>query len=219
MPKCPHCEFETKIISAFCPACGGPMHIEKPLDAPAPDAPAPMLQMDEPQPSPAPQPVIRPASSLGMGWLRFLVMFVLPMNIISGIISLFDLNLPDFIKTLQSPEVSSLLSDPEKLMVYASLILSVIQVPLLIFSLVNLFRQRWSGVQALLINYLINAGVAVVFVLILYAQPAPDVAGYQESLSMLITQMAASAIGMIIMFFINRVYFNKRRGFFLPEKM
>lgn len=210
MPRCPHCNFETTVISAFCPACGGAMQTQETDPEQIIDASAPPRAH-----------VVRPASvypqtSLGMGWLRFLAMFLLPLNIINGILSLLDL--PDTIAQFRSPEISALITQPEKTLFFASVILSVVQVPLLCFALWGLFTQRWKGVQALLINYAINALYAVAMAVVLFTLPGNDTAGLNSSIAMLAISMIGSAVAMIVLFFINRVYFQKRRGFFLPEK-
>lgn len=207
MPKCPHCDFESHVISAFCPACGGALQTQE--------------NIPQQQETPAPygaytaRPVFR-QNTLGMGWLRFLALFLLPLNIINGILSLLDL--PEIIAQFRSPEVSAFLTDPEKLLFFASIVLAAVQVPLLCYALWGLFRQRWKGVQALLINYAINALYAIAMTIVLFTLPANETAGLNSTFAAYSLSMLVSAVAMIAMFFINRVYFNKRRGFFLPEK-
>lgn len=212
MARCPHCNYESTVISAFCPACGGALHARE--TAPQQDA---SVQSEEAAPYGI--PVSRPVfhqNTLGMGWLRFLALFVLPLNIINGIISLMDI--PDAIGQFRSPEISAFLTNPEKILFYASIVLSLVQVPLLCFALWGLFKQQWKGVQALLINYVINALYAIVMVAVLLTLPGVSLQSPASPFYTLVTTMAGSAIGAIAMFFINRVYFQKRRGFFLPEK-
>lgn len=213
MPKCPHCDYESNILSAFCPACGGAMQTQETASEQQEN---PVLYA-EPAPygAPAARPVFR-QNTLGMGWLRFLAMFVLPMNIINGILSLLDL--PDVIAQFRSPEISAFLTQPEKLLFYTSIVLSAVQVPLLCFALWGLFRQRWKGVQALLVNYAINALYAIAMTVMLFTLPGSGATGLNSTFTMLAVSMAGSAAAMIALFFVNRVYFQKRRGFFLPEK-
>lgn len=213
MPRCPHCNFESTVISAFCPACGGAMQ--------APDAALEQQETTIPYESAAPYgaPAARPVfrqNTLGMGWLRFLAMFLLPLNIINGILSLLDL--PDTIARFRSPEISAFLTQPEKILFFASVILSVVQVPLLCFALWGLYTQRWKGVQALLVNYAINALYAVAMAIVFFTLPGNDTASLNSTVATLAISMVGSAVAMIVLFFANRVYFLKRRGFFLPEK-
>lgn len=223
MPKCPHCDYESNILSAFCPACGGAMQTQEPVSEQIIDASTPPRAH-----------VVRPASvypqtSLSMGWLRFLAMFLLPLNIINGIFSLIEL--PETIAQFRSPELSALLTAPEKALFFPSVILTVVQVPLLCFALWGLFTQRWKGVQALLVNYAINALYAIAMAVVLLTIPVPTAAPsesqaftsfsalyFQYSKRTQVISMAATAVVLIILFFANRVYFLKRRGFFLPEK-
>lgn len=213
MPKCPHCDFESNILSAFCPACGGAMQPQEPATEHQESA----AQNDEAVPYgvPASRPVFR-QNTLGMGWLRFLAMFLLPLNIINGIMSLLDL--PETIRQFRSPEISAFLTDPEKLIFYASVLLSVVQVPLLGFALWGLFTQRWKGVQALLINYVINALYAIAMTVVLLTMPGTSNLSATSTYFSAVVSMGTSVVVTIAMFFINRAYFLKRRGFFLPEK-
>lgn len=225
MPKCPHCDYESNVLSAFCPACGGAMQTAEAAPAQENSPYAAPIQESAPYAAPRFRPV-----TLGMKWLRFLVTFLLPIDIINGILSLLDL--PQVFTLLGSAEVSAILSNPEKILFYASLLLSVVQVPLLIFALWGLFKQKWSGVQALLINYLINAVYAVIMTVVVATMPASAFSLPQEAQTLLygsgvtgrdlqtmqIASMAVTAAAMIALFFANRVYFLKRRGFFLPEK-
>lgn len=213
MPKCPHCDYESNILSAFCPACGGAMQTQE-TNPEQQENPVPYAE-PAPYGAPAARPVFR-QNTLGMGWLRFLAMFVLPMNIINGILSLLDL--PDVIAQFRSPEISAFLTQPEKLLFYASILLSAVQVPLLCFALWGLFQQRWKGVQALLVNYAINALYAIAMTVVLFTLPGSGAAGLNSTFTMLAVSMAGSAAAMIALFFANRVYFLKRRGFFLPKK-
>lgn len=226
MPRCPHCNFETTVISAFCPACGGAMQTQ---DAAREQQEPPVAyEGAAPYGAPAARPVFR-QNTLGMGWLRFLAMFLLPLNIINGILSLLDL--PDTIAQFRSPEISALITQPEKTLFFASVILSVVQVPLLCFALWGLFTQRWKGVQALLANYAISALYAIATAVVLLTIPIPTAAPsesqaftsfsalyFQYSKRTQVISTAATAVVLIILFFANRVYFQKRRGFFLPEK-
>lgn len=223
MPKCPHCDYESNILSAFCPACGGAMQTQETNPEQIIDASAPPRAH-----------VVRPASvypqtSLGMGWLRFLAMFVLPLNIINGIFSLIEL--PETIAQFRSPELSALITDPVRALIFLSIVLTVVQVPLLCFALWGLYTQRWKGVQALLANYAISALYAIATAVVLLTIPIPTAAPsesqaftsfsalyFQYSKRTQVISTAATAVVLIILFFANRVYFLKRRGFFLPEK-
>lgn len=213
MPRCPHCDFETQVISAFCPACGGAM--QTPDVAQDQQQTKAVQEQAAPYAAPAARSMFR-RDSLGMGWLRFLALFLLPLNIINGILSLLDL--PETIAQFRSPQIAAFLTQPEKILFYASVVLAVVQVPLLCYALWGLFRQRWKGVQALLINYVINALYAITMTIVLLTLSGSDVAGLNSTITTFAVSMAGSAVAMIAMFFINRVYFNKRRGFFLPEK-
>ncbi len=214
MPKCPHCDYESNILSAFCPACGGAMQTQEPVSEQQ-EAPVPYTEPAPNYRAPNARPVFR-QNTLGMGWLRFLAMFVLPMNIINGILYLFDL--PEVFRTMHSPEITSLLTNPEKVLFYTSIVLSMVQVPLLGVSLWGLFTQRWLGVQTLLINYAINALYAVAMTVVLLTLPGASGLNPASTVFTTVLSMAVTAVAMIALFFANRVYFLKRRGFFLPEK-
>lgn len=214
MPKCPHCDYESNILSAFCPACGGAMQTQEPVSEQQ-EAPVPYTEPAPDYGAPNARPVFR-QNALGMGWLRFLAMFVLPMNIINGILYLFDL--PEVFRFMHSPEITSLLTNPEKVLFYTSIVLSVVQVPLLGVSLWGLFTQRWLGVQTLLINYAINALYAVAMTVVLLTLPGASGLNPASTVFTTVLSMVVTAVAMIALFFANRVYFLKRRGFFLPEK-
>ena len=214
MPKCPHCDYESNILSAFCPACGGAMQTQEPVSEQQ-EAPVPYTEPAPDYGAPNARPVFR-QNTLGMGWLRFLAMFVLPMNIINGILYLFDL--PEVFRFMHSPEITSLLTNPEKVLFYTSIVLSVVQVPLLGVSLWGLFTQRWLGVQTLLINYAINALYAVAMTVVLLTLPGASGLNPASTVFTTVLSMVVTAVAMIALFFANRVYFLKRRGFFLPEK-
>lgn len=195
MPRCPHCAFESHIMSAYCPACGGALETAIPENQP----------QEEPAIPSAPA-----AMPLGMKWLRFLVMFLLPMNIAGGILSLTGLNLAEFVP----PSLPSF----AKGLLYSSLVVSCLQIPLLAFAMIGMLRLRWKGVQALLFNYLLTAAFSLIYAAALVVLSIRE-AMLAEATLMAIIEMLTSAGAMIAMFFINRVYFHKRRGFFLPEKM
>lgn len=215
MPRCPHCNYDSQVISAFCPACGGAM--QTPVPAPMPAHIPPQVQMPTPEEMPTQSnmatppygtPAYRPVP-LGMGWLRFLVMFLLPLNIINGILTLIDL--PQLLAQIPSSQTPALLS-------YGSIVLSVVQLALLGYALWGLFTQKWAGVQVLLLNYLINAAFSVVMIIVLLVTSGPSLI---DPLNPVLVDIFAFLISVgvsIGMFFINLVYFRKRRGFFLPEK-
>ena len=200
MAVCPHCHRENPVISAYCPACGGEMSPQ-----------------GEPVVVSSPRPVILPKAQHGMKWYKFLTFFSLPLSLIAAVSNLFDTlsALREYDPALYMPG----LEHAVYVNLIATLCLTLPMLVLIVLSEWNLFRFRWTGVKCLLGNYVINCIYALAMAVVMLQAPAESGSQAARVASQYTWQFFTSAAGMLLMFFLNRRYFNKRRGFFEPDKM
>lgn len=200
MAVCPHCHRENPVISLYCPACGGKMQEEGETAA-----------------FTAPRPVILPKEQLGMKWYKFLLFFSLPLSFIMNLSSLIDT-----VPLLKSYRAEDYLPGLETLIygnLIASAVLTVLLLGLTLLAEWNLFKFRWAGVKALLCCYGINALYALLMLVLMLAAPVEANSQAAQVVRSFVVQFSVSGIGMIVMFFLNRAYFRKRRALFQPENL
>lgn len=186
---CPSCHRQATIESEFCPACGAPMN---------PDAHR--IQEERKQ---------RTQILLPMKWHKFLTWVSLPLGGLNSLIGLYTAitTLLGFDPALYRPEALQAV----QIMMYLDVISTALLIPAFILAEINLLKMRWRGVQSVLFIYLFQAVYAIAS-LFLFLQMGANPQNPEHFT--LITQLIASLIGMIVMFFLVRFYYRKRRNLF-----
>ncbi|MBQ4074885.1 MAG: zinc ribbon domain-containing protein [Clostridia bacterium] len=186
---CPSCQRQATIESEFCPACGAPMN---------PDA----YRIREERKQ-------RTQILLPLKWHKFLTWVSLPLGGLSGLISLYTAvtTLLGFDPALYRPDAVQAV----QIMMYLDVISMAVLIPSFILAEIHLLKMRWRGVKAVLFIYLFQAVYAAA-ALALYFRMGADMTNFDHLT--LVTQLFTSMIGMIVMFFLVRFYYKKRRGLF-----
>ncbi len=200
MAVCPHCHRENPVISAYCPACGGEMNLQQ-----------------EPVHVDASRPVFTPAPLLTLKWHKFLIFFSLPLGFISNLINLITEVLP----MLKSYSPSDWLPGLEQVMhvhLIATAVMTVLLLGLTLYTEWNLFRFQWRGVKSLLFTYAFNALYFLFLVVLMLSAPVKDQPLTAQLLREFVVQFGSTCLGSILMFFLNRTYYRKRRGLFEPSE-
>ena len=200
MAVCPHCHRENPVISAYCPACGGEMN----------------LQQESAQPD-SPRPVFIPQPQLTLKWHKFLIFFSLPMGFISNLISLFTEVMP----MLKNYSPSDWLPGLEQVMhtyLTSTAVMTVLLLVLALYTEWNLFRFQWRGVKSLLFTYGLNALYALFLMVLMFSSPANSHPETAHIVREFLVQFGGTFLGTILMFFLNRTYYRKRRGLFQPSE-
>ena len=137
---------------------------------------------------------------LPLKWYKFLIWFSIPLSIVLMCVTLYQAvsALMNFDPALYKPEYLHLV----RFSMYLELGAQVVLFPLMIYGECALVKKKWKGVLALLWIYGLQAVYALAGMVILLMAAAD------------VTTTAISVGQMIFMFFVNRVYFNKRRSMF-----
>ena len=186
---CPSCNRQSTVESEFCPACGAPMN---------PDA----QRIKE-------ERINNTQILLPMKWHKFLTRISLPLGFL---MNLYNLYLSVTAITAFRPEAY-----PADILVYTEcllwlpLIMAVLLIPAFILAEINLLKMRWRGVRAVLFIYLSQAVYSLLTGALMLM-----LAGSLQSWEMIgiISELSVPAGGMVLMFFLVRLYYNKRRQLF-----
>lgn len=181
---CPHCQYESNVVSDFCPSCGSPMneHVYAGQQKRA-------------------QQAETNAILLPMRWHKFLICFSLPVSIIVGLISIFTQLLPgvtNFDPSLYKEGFQEVMRFSFQLSLAAQLLL----LPGLITAEIGLLKKKWFGVNALGYVYILQFLYAAVNIYILLQV---NVTAFETILS---------AVEMLLLFILTRIYYKKRRKIF-----
>lgn len=141
---------------------------------------------------------------LTMKWYKFLIWVSLPLSLLMLVYNLYQSfqMLGGFDGSQYQPGLVGLVQFSLYLNVGSQLFL----LPVFILTEINLVKMRWTGVRTLLFIYLFQAVYALVNVILLAKIPAD------------ITQTVIAMVEMLMMFFLNRIYFNKRRPRFAAAR-
>lgn len=181
---CPRCQYESSIVSDYCPSCGAPMneHVYS--------GQLKRARMAESN-----------AALLPLKWHKFLMYFSLPVSILMGLIALIGTHIPavrDFDPALYKEGYQELMLFSYQL----SLWVQVLLLPGLIAAEIGLVKKKWFGVYALGFVYLVQFFYAGANLYILARANITDVT------------TIVSAIEMLLLFILTQVYYRKRRGLF-----
>lgn len=186
---CPSCNRQATIESEFCPACGAPMN---------PDAYR--IQEERKQ---------RNALLLPMKWHKFVIWVSLPLG---GLTCLYNLYLAIMALIGFQPEIYRPDALPiVRIMMLLDLAMTLLLIPCFILAEIGLIRKKWAGVKRLLFIYLSQAVYA--FLCLILAMMASKGADPMTYFSMMI-QLSSPLAGMLILFFLVRCYYRKRKCLF-----
>ena len=182
MPRvCPVCHRESPVESDFCPACGAPMdeHVlegRKKAEARALDNPP-------------------------MKWYKFLIYFILPLNIVTGIVQSVSSwqNLRAYDPGIYRPELRDLVL----LVMRMEVGMEAITVALAAAAFWLLRKMKWRGAVIVITLY----GLQTAYTALMLALASK--AGMAISWDVLSTLLISAVI-----FVLNLIYFNKRRRLF-----
>ena len=181
---CPHCQYESNVVSDFCPSCGSPMneHVYAGQQKRAQQAQANGIL-------------------LPMKWHKFLTWVSLPLGTLLVLVTIIGTDLPavlHFDESLYKPEFIEVMRFYFKLDLAAQLLL----LPGFILAEIGLLKKKWNGVRALCYVYLFQVAYALLNIYILV----------QVNVS--VFETAISAVEMLIFFILTRIYYKKRRKMF-----
>ena len=190
MPSvCPKCHYESPMETDYCPACGAPMN-EHVLEG----------QKKRMIRAAAPRQELTDASLLTMKWYKFLIYASLPLSVILSLVNIVNgyQQVTTLDLALIKPEYVSLVP----VVLYMDLAVAVLLMPVLIYAEIGLIRKQWKGVKALLFLYGFQA---------VYGALALGLLFYMGAVTL---ETVLSLVEAAALFFLNRVYFRKRRALF-----
>lgn len=199
MAVCPQCKRENPVESAYCPACGAPMTEEG----------VRRQRMET---------INRlNVGLMGMKWYKFLMYFSLPASLIVNAVGLFD-NIGS-LSEFDLGNLSGSLVSLAKTELMGAVVLGIVMLVLLAVAEWGLVKRKWLGVKALLASYALNGLFALVMTVLVFAAKGSATTYEAVVFNNIVSQYLGQAVGSVVMFCLNRVYFNKRKPLFLPDEV
>ena len=181
---CPHCQYESNIQSDFCPSCGAPMNEHVYAGR---------------------QKRARQAENNGvllpLKWHTFVTWISLPLGILLVLITIIGTDLPavlNFDASQYKPEFVEVMRFYFKLDLAAQLLL----LPGFVAAEIGLLKKKWYGVNALVYVYLFQVAYALLNIYIF------------TQVNVTVFETAFSAVEMLLLFILTRIYYKKRRKIF-----
>jgi len=186
---CPSCNRQSTVESEFCPACGAPMN---------PDA----QRIKE-------ERINRTQILLPMKWHKFLTRFSLPLGFLMNLYNLY-LSVKACI-AFQPGNHPDAIAAYAEWSIYLTAAMAILLIPAFILAEVHLLQMHWRGVRAVLFIYMSQAIYSLLHAGLLLVM-ANSLKSW-EIIGM-ISELIIPSGGMVLMFFLVRLYYKKRSQLF-----
>ncbi len=203
---CPNCGTQINDDATFCGNCGAPVNAQAPQQ---PQAPQDTQAPQQPVPGFVPQ-----APVLTMKWYKFLIYFLLfaigILNVVSGILTLTGAQYTADNGENVSKLVYALFPDLKTIdVVYGvfCIALGLFQ----IFTRFQLSSYKAKGPICIMAMYAINAVMSAIYNFVAIGIVPNDLGSHSE----MIGEAVGAIVGGVVMLFLNKIYFDKRKHLFV----